>query len=169
MSLHHARSIIEHFLTISCPISTILAFIHPPILLLQLTCTKHGGAFGFVSRLLARVWYWFKYQTWSISSCEFKTVVGGTWRKTFLIKSVVTLVTKVHGHFLQFLLLLLLVKHIQVKKVCRFCLLMVPWTFVPSCSRWIIKNKGLLSLFTHGLWITIIRGIPSRAIYFCSV
>lgn len=35
-----------------------------------------------------------------------------------------------------------------------------------DCAQWVIKNEGLLSLCTHGLWITIIREIPSFAIYF---
>ena len=35
-----------------------------------------------------------------------------------------------------------------------------------DCARWIIRNEGLMFLFTHGLWITIIREIPSFAIYF---
>lgn len=35
-----------------------------------------------------------------------------------------------------------------------------------DCARWVIKNEGWMSLLTHGLWITIIREIPSFAIYF---
>lgn len=35
-----------------------------------------------------------------------------------------------------------------------------------DCARWVIKNEGWTTLFTHGLWITIIREIPSFAIYF---
>ncbi|EED95428.1 predicted protein [Thalassiosira pseudonana CCMP1335] len=35
-----------------------------------------------------------------------------------------------------------------------------------DCAQCIVKNEGWSSLFTHGLWITIIREIPSFAIYF---
>lgn len=35
-----------------------------------------------------------------------------------------------------------------------------------DCARWLVKNEGWIVLFTHGLWITIIREIPSFAIYF---
>ncbi|KAL3804665.1 hypothetical protein HJC23_008480 [Cyclotella cryptica] len=35
-----------------------------------------------------------------------------------------------------------------------------------DCARWVIKHEGWATLFTHGLWITIIREIPSFAIYF---
>mmetsp|Transcript_11013 Transcript_11013/g.22427 ORF Transcript_11013/g.22427 Transcript_11013/m.22427 type:complete len:377 (+) Transcript_11013:167-1297(+) len=35
-----------------------------------------------------------------------------------------------------------------------------------ECARWLIKTEGWCALFSHGLWITIIREIPSFAIYF---
>lgn len=35
-----------------------------------------------------------------------------------------------------------------------------------DCALYVIQNEGWMSLFTHGLWITIIREIPSFAIYF---
>ena len=35
-----------------------------------------------------------------------------------------------------------------------------------DCAEWVVKNEGWVSLFTHGLVITIIREIPSFAIYF---
>ena len=35
-----------------------------------------------------------------------------------------------------------------------------------DCVRWMVKNEGWKALFCHGLWITIIREIPSFAFYF---
>ncbi len=35
-----------------------------------------------------------------------------------------------------------------------------------ECARWLIKTEGWCALLCHGLWITIIREIPSFAIYF---
>ena len=35
-----------------------------------------------------------------------------------------------------------------------------------ECAQWMIKNEGWKALFCHGLWITIIREIPSFAFYF---
>lgn len=35
-----------------------------------------------------------------------------------------------------------------------------------DCVRWMVKNEGWRALFCHGLWITIIREIPSFAFYF---
>ena len=35
-----------------------------------------------------------------------------------------------------------------------------------DCARWVIKNEGWTALFFHGLGMTIIREIPSFAIYF---
>lgn len=35
-----------------------------------------------------------------------------------------------------------------------------------DCARWMIRNEGLRALFCHGLGITIIREIPSFALYF---
>lgn len=37
-----------------------------------------------------------------------------------------------------------------------------------DCARWIIKNEGWRSLFFHGIIITIIREIPSFALYFAA-
>lgn len=35
-----------------------------------------------------------------------------------------------------------------------------------DCAKWMVKNEGWRTLFCHGLWITIIREIPSFAFYF---
>lgn len=35
-----------------------------------------------------------------------------------------------------------------------------------DCARWVVKTEGWVALFCHGLGITIIREIPSFAIYF---
>eukprot|EP00578_Thalassiosira_sp_NH16_P013799 CAMPEP_0181121298 /NCGR_PEP_ID=MMETSP1071-20121207/24661_1 /TAXON_ID=35127 /ORGANISM="Thalassiosira sp., Strain NH16" /LENGTH=291 /DNA_ID=CAMNT_0023206103 /DNA_START=370 /DNA_END=1242 /DNA_ORIENTATION=+ len=35
-----------------------------------------------------------------------------------------------------------------------------------DCARWVVKNEGWRALFFHGLGITIIREIPSFALYF---
>ena len=87
MFQYHARSTMNHFQTISCLTLPILGSSHLRHFWVQFTCRKHGEACSSVSQLLARVWIWFKCQTWSITSCEFiKMVVSKKWRKSLKIR-----------------------------------------------------------------------------------